>query len=85
MKQPNNETTKHPMSIEDSPTPETDACIESVKHLISRAHYIEKHARNLERQKDALREALGNLLEFPNCEVARGEASAILAATKPKQ
>jgi|688.fasta_scaffold1952888_1 hypothetical protein len=75
------------MNIEDRPTPETDKVVETVKDTFGcdlkmvHAH----HARNLERQKDALREALENLLEFPNCEVARGEASAILAATKPKQ
>jgi hypothetical protein len=40
------------------PTPETDAYIKSIRCRISYAQYICEFARNLERQRDELLEAL---------------------------
>jgi len=85
------------MNIEDRPTPETDCLVirwtftQLPKATLS--NVILKHARNLERQKAALREALETILVIRNSALGVGQylaldaiegiARATLAATNP--
>jgi len=93
MKQPNNETT---MNIEDRPTPDTNHVEGYPDEFDSDALVVlANFARNLERQKAALREALEDTAvslrhylslsgDPDNSHVLR-EAIETLAETKPKQ